>query len=113
MAQKKLEGAGLRGQIAGKTAICTVAALGHNGLTYYGYDVEDLAENCEFEEVAYLLFYGELPNQSQLNDYKAKLAVHRDLPLALKEVLERIPEYYLLLVSLQPRWSESRFKYGR
>ncbi|MGI1678332.1 MAG: 2-methylcitrate synthase [Cellvibrionaceae bacterium] len=91
MTQKKLEGAGLRGQIAGKTSICTVAALGHNGLTYYGYDVEDLAENCEFEEVAYLLFHGELPNATQLKDYKNTLANNRDLPQPLKEVLERIP----------------------
>ncbi|GAB2198296.1 bifunctional 2-methylcitrate synthase/citrate synthase [Sessilibacter sp. MAH4] len=91
MAQKKLEGAGLRGQVAGKTAICTVAALGHTGLTYYGYEVEDLAENCEFEEVAYLLFNGELPNADQLEAYKAKLADKRELPTALKEVLERIP----------------------
>ncbi len=91
MSQKKLEGAGLRGQIAGKTAICTVAALGHNDLTYYGYDVKDLAENCVFEEVAYLLFNGELPTQAQLATYQNKLALHRDLPAALKEVLERIP----------------------
>ncbi|MCL4148128.1 UNVERIFIED_CONTAM: hypothetical protein GTU68_010719, partial [Idotea baltica] len=91
MAQKKLEGAGLRGQVAGKTAICTVAAHGHSGLTYYGYNVEDLAEHCEFEEVAYLLFNGELPNAQQLADYKAKLASLRDLPQPLKEVLERIP----------------------
>jgi 2-methylcitrate synthase len=88
---KKLEGAGLRGQIAGKTSLCTVAALGHDGLTYYGYDVKELAEQCEFEEVAYLLFNGELPNQTQLDDYKALLASQRDLPQALKDVLERIP----------------------
>ena len=91
MAQKKLEGAGLRGQVAGKTAICTVAANNHSGLTYYGYNVEDLAEHCEFEEVAYLLFNGELPNTQQLADYKAKLVSLRDLPDPLKEVLERIP----------------------
>lgn len=91
MVQKKLEGAGLRGQVAGKTAICTVAALGHSGLTYYGYNVEDLAEHCEFEEVAYLLFNGELPNQTELTQYKNKLASLRELPKPLKEVLERIP----------------------
>lgn len=91
MVQKKLEGAGLRGQVAGKTAICTVAALGHHGLTYYGYEVEDLAEHCEFEEVAYLLLNGELPSRTQLDHYKTKLASQRDLPQALKEVLERIP----------------------
>jgi 2-methylcitrate synthase len=91
MVQKKLEGAGLRGQIAGQSAICTVAAMGHAGLTYYGYDVKDLAENCEFEEVAYLLFNGELPINEELAAYKVKLAGLRKLPQALREVLERIP----------------------
>jgi len=82
--------AGLRGQVAGKSGICTVA-MGHSGLTYYGYEVGDLAEHCQFEEVAYLLLNGELPTQSQLDAYKAELASMRDLPKALKEVLERIP----------------------
>ena len=57
---KVLSGAGLRGQIAGQTALCTVGKTGA-GLTYRGYDVRDLAAECDFEEVAYLLFYGELP----------------------------------------------------
>ncbi len=90
MADKKAGGAGLRGQIAGKSAICTVA-MGHSGLTYYGYEVDDLADNCEFEEVAYLLLNGELPNTAELAAYKKLLASQRDLPQALKEVLERIP----------------------
>jgi len=58
--KKKDSGAGLRGQVAGKTAICTVAAHGHSGLTYYGYDIRDLAEHCIFEEVAFLLLEGEV-----------------------------------------------------
>ncbi len=90
MADKKPGGAGLRGQVAGNSAICTVA-MGHSGLTYYGYEVDDLAENCEFEEVAYLLFNGDLPNRSNLANYKKKLAGLRELPDTLKEVLERIP----------------------
>jgi len=90
MAEKKSGGAGLRGQIAGKSAICTVA-MGHSGLTYFGYEVDDLADHCEFEEVAYLLFNGELPTGSELAAYKSKLAGLRDLPQSLKEVLERIP----------------------
>jgi len=90
MTEKKHSTAGLRGQVAGRSAICTVA-MGHSGLTYYGYEVDDLARNCQFEEVAYLLFNGELPNASQLAAYKKKLAGLRDLPLALKEVLKRIP----------------------
>ena len=69
---KVLTGAGLRGQVAGKTALSTVGKSGA-GLTYRGYDVQDLAENCQFEEVAYLIFFGELPTSEQLAAYKAKL----------------------------------------
>ena len=87
---KILSGAGLRGQVAGKTALSTVGKSGA-GLTYRGYDVQDLAANCQFEEVAYLIFFGELPNTEQLATYKAKLKGLRSLPVALKEVLERIP----------------------
>jgi len=87
---KVLSGAGLRGQIAGQTALCTVGKTGA-GLTYRGYDVRELAAECDFEEVAYLLFYGELPNKQQLTDYKSRLKTMRDLPQPLKEVLERIP----------------------
>jgi len=90
LTDKKASSAGLRGQVAGKSAICTVA-MGHSGLTYFGYEVEDLAQTCEFEEIAYLLFNGELPTQSQLNAYKKRLKSLRGLPDALKEVLERIP----------------------
>ena len=90
MVDKKLGGAGLRGQSAGETSLCTVGKSG-SGLTYRGYDVSDLAENATFEEVAYLLFNGELPNQQQLDEYKVELKSNRDLPQALKEVLQRIP----------------------
>ena len=90
MVDKKLSGAGLRGQSAGETALCTVGKSG-SGLTYRGYDVADLAENASFEEVAYLLFYGELPTQSQLDTYIKTLMPLRDLPKTLKEVLQRIP----------------------
>jgi 2-methylcitrate synthase len=91
MAEKKLSGAGLRGQSAGETALCTVGKTG-TGLTYRGYDISELADGATFEEVAYLILYGELPNQSQLTAYKAKLKKLRGLPSALKEVLERIPK---------------------
>ena len=90
MTDKKLTGAGLRGQSAGETALCTVGKSG-SGLTYCGYDVADLAEHASFEEVAYLLFNGELPNQAQLDAYKRQLTAMRDLPPTLKEVLQRIP----------------------
>jgi 2-methylcitrate synthase len=81
---------GLRGQSAGSTAICTVGKEGI-GLTYRGYNIEDLAENATFEEVAYLLLKGTLANRQELDDFKKRLQGLRSLPPALKEVLERIP----------------------
>lgn len=87
---KKLGGAGLRGQSAGETALCTVGKTGA-GLTYRGYDIKELADKAQFEEVAYLLLYGKLPNQAELDAYKAKLKGMRALPEALKTVLEQIP----------------------
>ncbi len=77
--------------MAGQTALSTVGQEGA-GLTYRGYDVRDLAAAAIFEEVAYLLLYGELPNKQQLDAYLKKLQGQRDLPQALKEVLERIPK---------------------
>ena len=90
MSDKKLSGAGLRGQSAGETALCTVGKSG-SGLTYCGYDVSDSADNATFEEVAYLLFNGELPNEGQLAAYKTQLMQMRDLPDSLKKVLQLIP----------------------
>ncbi len=90
MVEKKLGGAGLRGQSAGETSLCTVGKTG-TGLTYRGYDISDLASNAGFEEVAYLIFYGELPNATQLAAYKKELKGLRKLPATLLEVLERIP----------------------
>jgi 2-methylcitrate synthase len=91
MSDKKLSGAGLRGQSAGETSLCTVGQSG-SGLTYCGYDVADLAENATFEEVAYLLFNSKLPNIKELASYKADLAGMRDLPQSLKSVLKLIPK---------------------
>jgi 2-methylcitrate synthase len=90
MAEKKLSGAGLRGQSAGDTRLCTVGKSG-SGLTYCGYDIAELAENAKFEEVAYLLYHGELPTKDQLEQYLTKLKGLRALPDALKAVLENIP----------------------
>ena len=90
MVDKKLGGAGLRGQSAGETSLCTVGVSG-TGLTYRGYDITDLAENTTFEEVAFLIFHGHLPNASELAGYKQKLKENRQLPGALLEVLEKVP----------------------
>jgi 2-methylcitrate synthase len=83
---------GLRGQSAGATAICTVGKQGA-GLTYRGYDIRELAEKSSFEDVAYLLLYGELAPRSELDQFIARLKDKRDLPPTLKEVLERIPKH--------------------
>ncbi|MGF1685089.1 2-methylcitrate synthase [Photobacterium japonica] len=85
-----LGGEGLRGQSAGRTALCTVGKSG-TGLTYRGYDITDLAHYAEFEEVAYLLLKGKLPTRTELAGYKTTLIGYRGLPLALKAVLEQIP----------------------
>ncbi|CAM3135488.1 bifunctional 2-methylcitrate synthase/citrate synthase [Asticcacaulis taihuensis] len=80
----------LSGQIAGNTALCTVGRTG-NDLAYRGYDILDLAATSEFEEIAYLLIHGKLPNVSELSAYKTRLKSLRGLPATLKAVLESLP----------------------
>jgi 2-methylcitrate synthase len=81
---------GLAGVTAGVTHLCTVSKEGA-GLTYRGYDIHDLAENANFEEVAYLLLHGKLPNQAELDAYVEKIRANRGLPDQLKTVLEMVP----------------------
>ena len=90
MKNSSVNSAGLRGQVAGETELCTVGQSG-TGLTYRGYEITDLAENAEFEEIAFLLLKGHLPNLQELNNYKSKLKKFRNLPEAIKKVLEQIP----------------------
>ena len=80
----------LSGVTAGNTALCTVGRSG-NDLHYRGYDILEIATNCEFEEIAYLLVHGKLPTAKELNGYKSKLKALRGLPSALKAVLEQLP----------------------
>ena len=80
----------LSGGAAGNTALCTVGRTG-NDLHYRGYDILDLAEKCEFEEVAHLLVHGKLPTAAELKAYKAKLQRLRGIPVAVQDVLECIP----------------------
>ncbi len=82
---------GLAGVTAGATALCTVGKEGA-GLTYRGYDIADLVEHSDFEEVAYLLLHGKMPNRAELDAYIAKLKSLRGLPDELKTVLEMIPQ---------------------
>ncbi|WP_077926353.1 bifunctional 2-methylcitrate synthase/citrate synthase [Wohlfahrtiimonas larvae] len=76
--------------IAGSTGLCTVGLNG-NELHYRGYDILDLAEHCEFEEVAHLLIHGKLPTQNELNLYKKKLKTLRGLPKSVQKALETLP----------------------
>jgi 2-methylcitrate synthase len=80
----------LSGVTAGNTALCTVGRTG-NDLHYRGYDILDFAEKAEFEEIAYLLVHGTLPNAAGLQAYKAKLRALRGLPAAVKAILECLP----------------------
>jgi 2-methylcitrate synthase len=80
----------LSGVTAGNTALCSVGKTG-NDLHYRGYDILDIADTCEFEEVAYLLVHGKLPGAAELKAYKAKLKALRGLPAAVKAALEALP----------------------
>ncbi|MCX7379164.1 MAG: 2-methylcitrate synthase [Alphaproteobacteria bacterium] len=80
----------LSGVTAGNTALCTVGRSG-NDLNYRGYDILDIAETCEFEELAHLLVHGTLPNVAELAGYKEKLKALRGLPASVRTMLEAIP----------------------
>ena len=80
----------LSGVAAGNTALCSVGRSG-NDLHYRGYDILDIADKCDFEEVAYLLIHGKLPNRAELKAYKTKLKALRGLPESLRTVLEALP----------------------
>ncbi|WP_199084512.1 2-methylcitrate synthase [Bosea sp. ASV33] len=80
----------LSGVVAGNTALCTVGRTG-NDLHYRGYDILDVAETCEFEEIAHLLVHGALPTTAELSAYKVKLRSLRGLPAAVRATLEAIP----------------------
>ncbi len=89
-APKVKKSVALSGVAAGNTALCTVGRTG-NDLHYRGYDILDIATTCEFEEIAYLLIHGKLPNTAELVGYKKKLKALRGLPVAVKTALEALP----------------------
>lgn len=90
LSEAKKKVGGLAGVVAGSSAICT-CGLG-NGLNYYGYSIEELANEATFEEVAYLLQFAKLPNKAQLKDYQEKIAANRELNENLKAILRAIPK---------------------
>ncbi|UGS40205.1 bifunctional 2-methylcitrate synthase/citrate synthase [Pseudocitrobacter corydidari] len=89
-ATKAKKSVALSGVPAGNTALCSVGKSG-NDLHYRGYDILDLAKHCEFEEVAYLLIHGKLPNRDELHAYKTRLKALRGLPANVRIVLESLP----------------------
>jgi 2-methylcitrate synthase len=89
-APKPKKSVALSGVVAGNTALCTVGRSG-NDLHYRGYDILDVAETCEFEEVAHLLVHGKLPTAAELVAYKRKLRALRGIPAAVQRILECIP----------------------
>jgi 2-methylcitrate synthase len=80
----------LSGVPAGNTALCTVGRTG-NDLHYRGYDILEIANTCDFEEIAYLLIHGKLPNVAELTAYRAKLKSLRGLPAVVRTALEALP----------------------
>ena len=90
IAFKAKKSVALSGVTAGNTALCTVGRTG-NDLHYRGYDILDIATECEFEEIAYLLVHEKLPNRAELAAYKAKLKALRVLPAGVATVLEQLP----------------------
>lgn len=80
---------GLEGVVAGETAVSTV----EEGLRYRGYPVGELAEHATFDEVAYLLLYGELPTAKELGQFQNRVAAARRLPLPLRELLQALPKW--------------------
>src|SRR5258708_17828083 len=80
---------GLEGVIAGETAVSTV----EGGLRYRGFPVTELAEKCTFDEVAYLLLYGDLPKQKRMDDFQTRVAAARRLPAPLKELFPAVPKW--------------------
>ena len=90
VAPKPKKSVALSGVTAGNTALCTVGRTG-NDLHYRGYDILDIAEAAEFEEIAYLLVHGKLPNRAELTAYKRKLQSMRGIPMAVQDILESIP----------------------
>jgi 2-methylcitrate synthase len=89
-APKPKKSVALSGVAAGNTALCTVGRTG-NDLHYRGYDILEFADKAEFEEIAYLLVHGKLPNAAELSAYKAKLRARRGIPAAVQRILEAVP----------------------
>jgi citrate synthase len=89
MSTAEIYSPGLEGVIAGETAVSTV----EGGLRYRGYPVTELAEKCSFDEVAYLLLYGDLPTTKQLADFETRVAAARRLPAPLKELFPALPKW--------------------
>ncbi|CUU05529.1 MAG: citrate synthase [Fimbriimonadales bacterium] len=91
---------GLEGVTAGISKISDVIAA-ENRLIYRGYDIRDLAANCSFEEVAYLILLGKLPNRRELSEFESQLKAHRELPAEVYATLKALPKGGNLMAALQ------------
>src|SRR5579871_1291761 len=90
---------GLRGVVVGESEICDVQPAGN--LYYRGYNIHDLADHSTFEEVVYLLWYGKLPSQAELRDFRSQLAAHRTLPAEVLTLLRNFPRAALSMDALR------------
>jgi len=100
-APKPKKSVALSGIAAGNTALCTVGRTG-NDLSYRGYDILDIADTCEFEEIAFLLVHGKLPNVAELASYKDKLRSLRGLPTPVRSALEALPAGQKIMLRMGP-----------
>ena len=82
---------GLLGIVVDETTVSQVMPE-INSLTYRGYAVQDLCEKCIFEEVAYLVLNGKLPNETQLNKFKKQLEENRNITSNLREIVKLMPK---------------------
>lgn len=91
MTERSQAQSGLQGILAGVSSISEVDPSGDK-LIYRGYDVRDLADKSTYEEVAYLILMGSLPNKKQLADFKAKLIEERAIPQTLLDIFPKMPK---------------------
>src|SRR5436305_12472936 len=87
----KAPGAGLEGVVAAKSEICFIDGTAGR-LVYRGYEIGDLVENCSFEEVAYLLWEGRLPNRQQLDELRGQLGNSMPLPPHVRSLIDALPK---------------------
>ncbi|AGK61740.1 citrate synthase [Archaeoglobus sulfaticallidus PM70-1] len=93
---------GLEDVVACETSICRIAVEEDRGvLEYRGYDIHELAKNSSYEEVAFLLLFGDLPSKSEFESFKEELAMKRELPPQIIGLLTHLPPFTHPMVVLR------------